>query len=309
MGAPIKPTSICPDGIKPYLEKHSISWEDFTKRMTRDPHIKNIRSQIVTELHEQGYMWKEMTELTTFGAGQLRAYTKAVGCKAAKQNQVNNGIKTGKQWKGKSRGDQLIKQWEKGDFDSLVGRKRPAHEIKSLIDSFTEERRAKISDRLKRQWEDPMYRDNLLAFHRSEEERVRRSVAQSERMIAEPEKWGWGCGQWVDATKCKNKGSRFWVRSSYEVATVSILEQDDNVAYFEYEHPFQLDCGRTLLPDFKVTLVDGTWKIVEVKAHWVLELPLEHPKQIKLQVYQELADNLEVALELWTEKGRLKGYV
>lgn len=312
MGAPATPPTNPSDEILPFLEKHGVSWADFTKRMTRDPHIKRIRVAVVTELHESGHSWAEMTRITSFGAGQLAKYTKAVGCDAARKNRSDNARKVGRARTGESKpwlSEQLKAKWAAGDFDFHKGRVRSDAECARLRDSFTPERRARLSAVRKDLWEDPSYREPLEAYHRCPEERARRSRAQTRRMLHNPEKWTHGRGQQVTGAKCINKGPCFWVRSGHEVAAVSVLESDPLVEKYEYEPRFALPDGKWVLPDFKVFGLDGSWKIVEVKAAWVFDLPPEHRKSIKIKIYRDLAEHEGVPIEFWTEKDVLHDHL
>lgn len=304
MGAPAKPPANPCSEILPFLEEHGVSWADFTKRMTRDPHIKRVRVAIVTELHRSGCSWDEMTRITSFGAGQLAKYTKAVGCAAARKNKSENARKVGHSRKGESKpwlSEQMKAKWGAGGFDFHKGRVRSEEERATLKASWTPERRTTASDVRKALWENPSYREPLEAYHRNPKERARRSREQTRRMLQNPEKWSHGRGQQVAGTKCVNKGPCFWVRSRHEVAAVTVLENDPSVDRYEYEPRFILPDGKWVLPDFKVFAADGSWKIIEVKAAWVFNLPPEHRKTIKINTYRSLAKCENVSIEFWTE--------
>jgi hypothetical protein len=126
-------------------------------------------------------------------------------------------------------------------------------------------------------------------------------------MKENPSKWGHGRGCWVEGAKCVTP--RFWVRSSYEVAAVRVLEGDPQVLSYEYEPEFECSEGMTHLPDFRVWLIDGSRKIVEVKASWVTELPLGHPKRKQLSDYALLSETFKVPFEVWTEKDVLREHL
>lgn len=310
MGAPIKPPAKPHPEILPYLEKHSIGWADFSKRMTRDPEVKRIRALVVTDLHQKGKTWKEMTEITSFGAGQLRKYTRAVGCAASSRNRKENAVRVGRARAGEKKpwlSESLCARWAAGDFDFHRGRERSEEERQRLVEGWTPERRAKQALHKKKLWEDHDFRSRMEAFHRDPQERARRSEAQVRRMRENPEKWTRGRGAWVEGKKCLN-GPRFWVRSGLEVVAVRVLEADETVVSYLYEPPFVDEEGKIALPDFKVWETEESWKIVEVKASWVLSLPLDHRHQQGVSRYREIADKLEVPFEVWTEKDVLHEY-
>jgi len=120
-------------------------------------------------------------------------------------------------------------------------------------------------------------------------------------MADDPVKWARGKGQYVIASKCSN-GERFWVRSSYEVAAVSILEEDPAVASYTYEKRILLDNGKVILPDFVVSMVDGTTRLIEVKAAWVFGLPDDHKVSKRLATSHHVADTQGWGFAVWTEQ-------
>ena len=310
MGAPANPPESPPPGILPYLEKYQISWGDFTRRMTRDPDIKRVRSLVVTELHKEGRTWKEMTALTSFGAGQLRGYTRAVGCKASQKNRSENGSRVGRARAGEKKpwlSEQMKEAWAHGKFDFHRGRVRSEEERQKIRDGWAPEKRKAQSRRKVRHWCRPEYRKVLEEFPRSPEERARRSADQAQRMKRSPQKGTRGRGAWVDGEKCLTP--HFWVRSSYEVAAVKVLEENPEVLRYEYEPVFKDRLGKTAMPDFRVWVAPDTWKIVEVKAAWVLGMPPDHPKQQGLARYARIAERLSVDFEIWTEQDVLNGYL
>jgi len=210
------------------------------------------------------------------------------------------GRHLGAQWKGKKRPGQLEKMWQDGVFDSLRGRIRSSEEIDSLRASFTPERRQGISDRFRRLWKDPSYRDPLLEFHRSQEERVRRSREQAKRIAEDPAKWIRGKGSRVVSGKCERK--EFWVRSTYEKAAVEKLESDFKVVSFEYEKRLVLDDRSWILPDFVVTYLDGATALVEVKAAWTLQMPVESEVRRRLDRAHREASKRGWLFFVWTEE-------
>ena len=310
MGAPISPPSEPHPDIVPYLSKYQISWEDFVRRMTRDKCILEIRSKIVTELHSQGMPWAKMTLLTSFGAGQLQDYSKAVGNENSLKNRQENARKTGRAGAGKKNpaiSEDLRKRWARGDFDFHKGRVRSEAERETLRRSYTEERREKIRNRLLSQWKEEGFRNKLLRFHRSVEERNSRSSAQAARMRVDPRRWTFGKGQYVFSSK-NIENCEFWVRSSFEVAAVALLDKDPLVSQFVYEPVFNYE-GRKCLPDFLVTYLDNSQKLIEVKASWRLDIPKEHPWGFDPNIYQSIADENGIPFEIWTELGVLNGHV
>lgn len=305
MGAPKTPPASPEDPrIIPYLEDNGVSWEDFSRRMTRDPEIKRIRSLVVTDLHEKGFSWQEMTKITSFGAGQLHGYTKAVRCEAARRNKAENGSRTGRLSKGVSKPwvtELLKKRWASGAFDFHRGRKCSETVRLRFLASWTTERRESHSKLKKSHWQNPSYREGLENFHRSKAERARRSRAQVDRMQEDPQKWTRGCGAWVEASKCEGR-QRFWVRSRHEVAAVAVLEKDPDVLSFQYEPRFHDETGMTAIPDFIVRMKNGDEKLVEVKAAWVLRMPPDYRKQRGLARYRAIAQSIGLPFEVWTEE-------
>lgn len=106
----------------------------------------------------------------------------------------------------------------------------------------------------------------------------------------------------------KGTTNRFWVRSSYEVATVKILDSDPTVISYQYEETINLEDGSWILPDFIVTYVDRIC-IVEVKAFWATVQPPEHKSTIRLTKAREFAKTKNWCFEIWTEKDKLHGHV
>lgn len=284
----------------PLLEEFELTWEVFSKKGRPPKGVFEKRSKIVTALHERGHSWQELQDITGLSLGGVQRLTQGVGCPAMREKRRKIGAALGRTWKGKSRPGQLASQWAKGDFDSLVGRKRTPQEIENAKLGWTEEKRRAASKRSKAMWEDPEYRDNLLSFHRSGEERIRRSQLQSQRMIEDPIKWTRGKGSWVESAKSK-KG-RFWVRSSYEQRSVELLDCDPSVKSFEYERQLKLASGKYIRPDFIVEKFDGSITLVEVKASWVLSQPKTHKAVIRLRIAEVEALRRGWAFKVWTEE-------
>jgi len=303
-----------PDLI-PYLLKYQISWKEFAftprgrskKGDERAVEVRKLKSDIVTDLHSQGTSWKRMCEITGKSVGFIQKHTKATWNLKSRQNSKESAAKVGRSRKGEKKpwlSEQMKAAWKDGDFDFHKGRIRSPEECQTLRDSYTPAVRKQMSLRMKKRWSTEEYRKKLLDFHRSPEERARRSIAQSERMKKDPIKWTRGRGQYVNANKHSTK--IFWVRSSYEVAAVSILERDLKVKSYKYECPYSLENKKRILPDFTVTYTDGSVEIIEIKASWVLNLPDEHPLQAKLRMYEKALRSSGYPFTIWTEKDVLK---
>jgi hypothetical protein len=297
--------------LTPLLTEYGVSYADFRKVGRVPRGLVEVRSAIVTRLHESGMAWAAMVEVTGLSNGSIQRLTRAKGCPAAKKNRAENAARVGHACKGKAKpalSASLKSRWARGDFNHLRGRVRTPEERSRLQSTWTPERRQHHSEIRKLLWATPAYRNGLVSFHRSPEQRVLRSHAQSARMLSDPEKWTWGRG--ASITGAKHQGpSTFWVRSSHEVAAVRVLEADPEVVAYLYEPRFTLADGTFAMPDFKVFLRDGTAKLVEVKAAWVLSLPTSHRKAIRLAVYRELAQAEGLPFEVWTEKDALHGYL
>jgi hypothetical protein len=241
-----------------------------------------------------------MVEITGLSLGSIERLTKAMWNKASRENSSAVGVRVGKSWKGKHRPGQLEKQWASGTFDFHRGRVRPEWELEKLQASWTPELRLRAGEHSHRIWADALLRSKLLAFHRSLEERTRRSILQTQRMLENPEKYIKGRAEWVLTPK--GIGERTFARSSYEVLAIRMLEANPNVTKYEHEHRFVLCDGHWVLPDFLVQYVDGHRSLIEVKASWVLGLPSDHKVQQRLEVARRLADEHGWGFIIWTER-------
>lgn len=282
------------------LDKYDLTREQYHKKGRVSKEISQKRRQIVTFLHQQGLTWKEMSTILEKSTSFIQRNTDAMWNPESRKNSSRNGTRTGKMWKGKSRGDQLKRQWEKGDFDSLVGRSLPEEHVQNMKDSWTEERRKEKSEQMKKVWERPGYRTDLLEYHRSPQERKKRSIAQSRRIEENPEKWTRGRGSYQDVKRCTN-GDRIWVRSSYETKALEILEDHDNVLHYTYELLCEDSQGH-FRPDFFVTYKDGNREIIEVKSYWVLNLPKDHKVKKRLKRSKTHALSRNWGFQIWTEE-------
>ena len=85
--------------------------------------------------------------------------------------------------------------------------------------------------------------------------------------------------------------------SSYELRAVVLIDDNDDIVFFEDHQSFTANSGQKRLFDFLVTLKNGDKKIIEVK-----------PKKRLDQFEEQIRDNREYAaskgwlFELWTEK-------
>jgi hypothetical protein len=292
----------------PLLEKHGLSWEMFAKRGRPPKGVREKRSAIVTELHLAGTTWADMVEITGLSLAGVHRLTKAVWNPASKRNRQESAARVGRSLKGREKpwlSEQMRERWEAGDFDFHKGRVRSEAEREVLREAWAPERRKAASKMRKSLWSDPAYREPLLAFHRSTEERARRSLAQARRMAEDPVKWTRGRGQYVTAAKATN-GNRFWVRSSYEVAAVAVLEGDSAVLSYTYERCVSLDNGKVIKPDFVVELMGGMTRLIEVKAAWVFSLPDDHKVSRRLALSHQVALDRGWRFAVWTEQEELK---
>lgn len=284
----------------PLLEKQHITWEVFSKRGRPAPGVREARVAIVTELHAAGTSWAEMMKITGMSNGGIQRLTEAMWNPASRKKMQEGMRKVGSSWKGKKRTGQLNRQWAKGDFDGLKGRKRPDHERAKLKAAWTPERKEAASKHSKKLWANVDIRKRLLAFHQNPEERVKRSCNQALRMLITPAKFVRGRAQWV--TTIKEVRPLIRVRSSYEAAAVKKLDADAEVLAFEYETPFRLEDGHLILPDFIIHKTNGQHVLIEVKAAWTSNLPPEHSVQKRLLKAKELARSRGWGFAVWTEK-------
>ena len=290
--------------LVPLLEQCDLDYATFSKRGRPPVGVREKRSVIVTILHESGCSWAEMIEITGLSNGSIQRLTEAKGCAAVVARRQEQGRLSGEMTRGCKRPwltRQLKRQWADGKFDFHRGRVRSEKECQKLRQSWTSELRKAAASRVEEKvWGHPEVSKRLLAFHRSPAERVRRSRAQVERMKTDPMKYLRGRSAWVDTPK--GDKPRTYVRSSYEVATIALLEHNPKVAAYEYERRFTLDDGRWVLPDFLVTFNDGRVLLVEVKAQWIFSLPFNHKVHRRLRESQMIANQNGWDFEVWAEK-------
>lgn len=291
--------------LVPLLELHEISWEEFRKLGRPPQGVREKRAAIVTTLHKAGVTWANMCHITGLSNGAIQRLTEGKRCPAARQNRVDNARRVGRAGAGRAKpwlSNAMHERWQQGLFDFHRGRVRSPEECAKLRATFTKERRQWLSDVRKALWTTDEYRKRLVAFHRSPEERARRSRAQSKRMAEDPITWTRGRGRYVDSAK--HRGThRFWVRSSYEAAAVMLLDADDTVCAFTYERRFTEANGHEIKPDFIVEFTDGRPPLLlEVKAAWTQQLPADHPVQTRLRRAQNAAVGHGMSFDIWTEK-------
>lgn len=290
--------------LLPLLESHGITLADFSKKgrlpKGESNRILSARKSVITQLHECGTSWSDMIAITGLSQGAIQRLTGAMWNSASRAAVSRNGVRLGKSWGGKTRPDQLKKQWEAGTFDFFKGRKLTAEQRQHLRNSWTKEHRAGASVRSKKLWSNPSTRNRLLSFHRSQEERQKRSEAQSHRMKVNPGKYARGKSQWVDTPKGTTE--RVFVRSSYEVRAIAKLEADPDVLLYEYERVVRLPNGRWMLPDFIVLRNDETMLMVEVKSSWVLGMPDDSREIRRLEVARAYSVSQGWFFEVWSEK-------
>lgn len=287
--------------LVPLLEEHDIPWALFCVRGRPPMGVREKRSRIVTALHETGMPWAQMMEVTGLSNGAIQRLTQAMHNQASKENQRAVGRRVGASWKGKDRHDQLMRQWQNGTFDFHRGRVRPEAERAALKASWTPEVRAQGGVSSKQNvWGRPEVAERLLAFHRSPEERARRSALQVERMKTDPAKYAKGRIRLVDTPKGNQE--QISVRSSYEALAVKRLEADPQVQGYVFEPVLRIPGGKWIMPDFLVDLADGQRTLVEIKASWVFKLPMEHKVSVRLETARCLAVEQGWGFAVWTEK-------
>jgi len=290
--------------LLPLLEQYQIDWGTFSKKGRPDVGVREKRVAIVTALHEAGCTWAALMEITGLSNGAIQRLTQAKGCKAAQQRRQESGRTAGAATRGRRREwltRQLSQQWAEGKFDFHRGRVRSEAERDTLRKSWTPALREVQAQNAKEHvWGNPIVCESLLAFHRSPAERGRRSRLQTQRMQDDPEKYLRGRAAWVNTPK--GTKSQIYARSSYEVAAVTRLEKDPQVVQYEHERRFELPDGRWVLPDFLVTLQDGSCLLVEVKSSWVFILPPSHKVHQRLQIAAALAAEHGWTFAVWTEK-------
>lgn len=283
--------------LEELLVKFDLTIEQLNKKGRVAKEIVEKRSALVSHLHEQGYSWKKMTEITGLSNGSIQRLTKAKGCEAVQDKRKKLAANAGRATKGMDRSEQLKKQWAKGDYDFHRGRVRPQHERDNLKKGWDNPiSKAKASSHsLENVWGNPDVKKKLMGFHHDPEERARRSNAQAIRMKENPTPYLRGKTS-IEATPKGNK-DEVRVRSSYEAKTISILESDPNVKSYIYE-PIYKVAGRTILPDFVIHYQDGSTTLVEVKPQWALN---REDVIARLALSQKVADDNGWSYQTWTE--------
>lgn len=290
--------------LAPLLAKHNVAHADFIKKgrplKGTGEVLMNARRAIITELHAQGTSWAEMIEVTGLSQGSIQRLTGAMWNSESRKRASENGVRTGKTWKGKSRPGQLERQWAAGTFDFHRGRVRTESERQALRDGWTADCRQEAGQHSRRNWSNPDVRAKIMAFHTSPEERVRRSTTQARRMRDTPGVYVRGRSEWVDTPKGLHE--RAYVRSSYEKAAVTRLESDPDVLCYEHERLLSLPDGRWFLPDFIVEGANAVVTLVEVKASWVLTHPDCEGVRQRLAVSESFAREQGWEFAVWTER-------
>lgn len=95
-------------------------------------------------------------------------------------------------------------------------------------------------------------------------------------------------------TGLKNGPVEVYLRSSYESTYARILDSDENVASWTHE-PFRIPyffdgSVHNYVPDFLVTFLDGSKKLVEVKPAVLTETPVNAAKSSAARVWCETND-------------------
>lgn len=281
--------------LEAYLTQYGVTHDAFLKKGRPNNDIVSVRSAVISDLHAQGVSWAEMQSITGLSNGTIQRLTTQKRCPAVMQAAQERMAELGRNKKDVPKpklSESLRKMWREGAFEFHRG-KRDAAFCAKLKKSFTPERRARISARMRSQWCVTRYRENLLAFHRSPEQRSIRSRNLTDYLLKHP-KMMHGRGSYVDTTKCSN-GSRIWVRSRMEADAVSRLEADVSVISYQYEYRFE-QCDRHYLPDFIVYYTDKI-VMVEVKPRWVVESGLQKEK---LAIYEKHALEQGWGFEIWS---------
>lgn len=96
---------------------------------------------------------------------------------------------------------------------------------------------------------------------------------------------------------------RIGYRSQYERIALTIFDSDTNIKEIQSE-PFSVPYtfgghAKNCLPDFLVTLSDGTKKLVEVKSSYYIKMPIS---QAKILATREYCKTNNLPFELWDEK-------
>lgn len=295
----------------PYLEKYDITWEAFSKRGRVPKEIKNKRISLITDIHASGMSWETMIEVSGMSLGFVQRNTNAVGNPESHKNRQENARITGKAGKGKKcpKTSQTFRRlWREGVFDYQRGSTRSEETVLKIREFWScPKLRQDASIRMKKQWKTPSYREPLMEFHTSEEERCARSKRQINNLKRIPSKYARGNGCHLPVSKCVDK-SEIYVRSSYEKAAVGLLEKDEKVLSYKYEMRVELSDGKWILPDFLVTYEDKE-VLVEVKASWVLRHPSTSKERKRLKLAEKYAHEQGWDFDIWTEQDRLKDVV
>jgi len=98
-----------------------------------------------------------------------------------------------------------------------------------------------------------------------------------------------------------------YYQSSYELLVFQILDCDDNVEYY-IPHPFRIkyDCdegSRKYIPDILVFVINGSMRLIEVKAKWALRPGTRyyHRNRLKFEAARRYCEVNNMIFEVWTE--------
>lgn len=105
----------------------------------------------------------------------------------------------------------------------------------------------------------------------------------------------------------EKNGEELFYRSSYELAAFHILEQMSVVKGYSTECeiiPYEFeDAIRRYVPDLKVEYLDGSVDIIEVKADWAIDLPVN---QAKFDAARKYCSDHDFGFVVWTEVNQPK---
>ena len=186
--------------------------------------------------------------------------------------------------------------------------------------------RAGMSERMKKRWQDPAYRDRMIATKRAyshspearakigEANKKRKGVFKHseamKRKISANSVWRAKRGDfsylgWVETVKGVPKAGRTKIgfRSLWEKRAMTLLDEDSFVASFQYEPlgvPYEWDGNpRFTLPDFLATMTDGSVVMIEVKPRGYTYAPKE---QAKADACLAFCEQRGWKYEVWDER-------
>lgn len=190
----------------------------------------------------------------------------------------------------------------KGEKRSEQGRKNiRLASRKRWLDNPDEAKR--ISESVKKLWQDDDYRNNQMDIRGSKKYRKRVSKSAIQRVKEYPRTAGGYGESGYFFSKKNNKKVHY--RSSYELVAYELLEQMSKVQSYEVE-PFSIqyewkNSKHRTLPDILVTYTDGEKELIEIKAKWRLE---DEREIVKLTAMKHYATQNNLGFSVWME-GRL----